>query len=48
MGALIQSLVPTIQKERPDLMPKLAAMSRPMTEILSATTAACSPLQNLD
>jgi flavin-dependent dehydrogenase len=48
MGGLIQGLVPTIQKERPDLMPKLAAMSRPMTEILAATTAACSPLQELD
>ena len=48
MGRLIQSLVPTIQKERPDIMPKLASMSRPMTEILAATTAACKPLMELE
>jgi flavin-dependent dehydrogenase len=48
MGQLIQSLIPTIQKERPDIMPKLAKMSRPMTEVLEATTNACKPLMELD
>ncbi len=48
MGQLIQSLIPTIQKERPDLMPKLAKMSQPMTEVLEVTTKACKPLAEFD
>ncbi len=48
MGALVQSLVPTIQQERPELMPKLARMSQPMTEILADTTEACKPPAHFD
>ena len=48
MGQLIQGLIPTIQKERPDLMPKLANMSQPMTEILKETIKACNPLLDLE
>jgi hypothetical protein len=44
----MQTLVPTIQKERPDIMPKLAKMSLPMTEVLEPTTKACRPLKELD
>jgi flavin-dependent dehydrogenase len=48
LGQLIQGLVPTIQEERPDILPKLAKMSQPMTEILAPTTKACEPLMELD
>ena len=45
---LMQGLVPVIQKERPEMMPKLAKMSGPMTEILAETTKACEPSKELD
>jgi len=48
MGQLMQGLVPTIQQERPDLMPKLAGMQQPMTKILESTTKACMPLLDID
>jgi len=48
MGQLIQSLIPTIQKERPEIMAKLAKMSSPMTEILAKTRKACQPLEDFD
>jgi len=48
LGQLVQGLLPTIQKERPDLLPKLGMMSKPMTEILESTTKACKSLLDLD
>jgi len=48
IGQLIQSLIPTIQKEKPSIMPKLARMSKPMTEIIESTTKVCKPLLDLD
>lgn len=48
LGQLVQSLIPTIQKERPDILPKLGKMSKPMIEILASTTKACKPLLDLD
>ncbi|MCP4714098.1 MAG: FAD-binding protein [Deltaproteobacteria bacterium] len=48
LGQLMQRLAPTIQKERPDLMPKLARMAQPMTEVLASTTKACEPLLELE
>ena len=48
LGKLVQSLIPTIQKERPDILPKLGKMSKPMTEILEKTTKVCKPLLDLD
>ncbi|MEI6125279.1 MAG: FAD-dependent monooxygenase [Pseudomonadota bacterium] len=47
IGQLMQTLVPRIQKERPDIMMKLAKMSRPMTEVLAAATRACEPRMEL-
>ena len=47
IGQLMQGLAPRIQKERPDIMMKLAKMSRPMTEVLGAATRACEPLMEL-
>jgi len=47
IGQLMQTLVPRIQKERPDIMMKLAKMSLPMTEVLGAATRACKPLMEL-
>jgi flavin-dependent dehydrogenase len=48
MGQLIQGMIPTIQKERPEILPKLGKMATPMTEILEPTTNACKPLLDLD
>ena len=48
LGGTIQNLIPIIQNERPDILPKLAKMSQPMTEILEPTTKACEPLMELD
>ena len=48
LGQLIQGLIPTIQKEKPDILPKLAKMSQPMTEILEPTTKACEPIMHFD
>jgi len=48
LGKLVQALLPTLQKERPDILPKLAKMSKPMTEILESTTKVCKPLLDLD
>ena len=48
LGQLVQRLIPTIQKERPDILPKLQKMSKPMTEILKSTIQACKPLLDLD
>jgi flavin-dependent dehydrogenase len=48
IGQVVQSLIPTIQKERPSLLTKLAKMSRPMTEILEPTTRVCTPLLPLE
>ncbi len=47
LGQLVQKLVPTLQKERPDLLPKLSKMSQPMVEILDKTNKACQPLLDL-
>jgi hypothetical protein len=48
LGQTIQSIIPTIQQERPEILPKLAKMAQPMTEILEPTTRACQPLLELD
>jgi flavin-dependent dehydrogenase len=48
LGQTIQTIIPTIQKERPEILPKLAKMGQPMTEILEPTTRACKPLLELD
>ena len=48
LGQTIQSIIPTIQQERPEILPKLAKMAQPMTEILEPTTKACQPLLELD
>ncbi len=48
LGQFIQSIVPTIQKERPDIMPKLAKMSQPMAEVLEETTKACQPIEEFE
>ena len=48
MGQFMQGVMPTIQKERPDVMAKLAKMSSPMTEILEKTTKECMPRLDLD
>lgn len=48
LGGTIQNLIPTIQNERPDILPKLAKMSQPMTEILEPTTKACEPIMHFD
>ena len=48
LGQLVQGLIPTIQKERPEILPKLGKMATPMTEILEPTTRACQPLLDLD
>jgi len=48
MGRLVEGLVPAIQKGRPDMMPKLAKMTQPMTDILKETTGACRPLMDLE
>jgi flavin-dependent dehydrogenase len=48
LGQFIQSIIPTIQKERPDIMPKLAKMSQPMLEVLKETTRACEPIKELE
>ena len=48
MGRFMQGVMPTIQKERPDIMAKLAKMSSPMTEILEKTTKECMPRLDLD
>jgi len=48
LGQMMQRLVPTIQKERPELIPKLAGMQQPMTKILESTTKACLPLAEFD
>jgi flavin-dependent dehydrogenase len=47
-GQIIQTVIPTIQQERPELMTKLAKMSQPMTKIFENTTKACQPLLDLD
>ena len=48
LGQLVQGLIPTIQKERPQILAKLGKMAQPMTEILEPTTKACIPLLDLD
>lgn len=48
LGQRIQGIVPTIQKERPDIMPKLAKMSAPISQILEKTTKACEPFPNFE
>jgi hypothetical protein len=48
IGKLVQTLIPTIQKERPDILLKLGKMSKPMTEIIESTTKVCKPLLDLD
>jgi digeranylgeranylglycerophospholipid reductase len=48
IGERVQILIPTIEKERPDILPKLGAMSKPMTEIIESTTKVCKPLVDLD
>jgi len=48
MSERIQGIVPTIQKERPHIMPKLARMSSPIAEILEETTKACQPLAEFE
>ncbi len=48
LGQLVQGMIPTIQKERPEILQKLGKMATPMTEILEPTTKACKPLLDLD
>lgn len=48
LGGFMQRIMPTIQQERPDLMPKLAKMSQPMNEVLAETTKACQPLEEFE
>jgi flavin-dependent dehydrogenase len=47
IGGLMQSLIPTIQKERPAMLQKLAKMSGPMTEVLAEATKGCMPFKEL-
>lgn len=46
IGQFVQSIVPSLQKERPDILTKLSKMSNPLTEILAETIKACQPLDN--
>jgi flavin-dependent dehydrogenase len=48
LGQKIQSIIPTIQQERPDIMAKLAKMSAPIAEALTSTTEACKPLADFE
>jgi flavin-dependent dehydrogenase len=48
LGQFMQGIVPTIQKERPDILPKLAKMAKPMEEVLAETTMACQPIKELE
>jgi digeranylgeranylglycerophospholipid reductase len=48
LGQFMQGIIPTIQKERPDIMPKLAKMSQPMEEVLKETTKACEPIDEFE
>jgi hypothetical protein len=48
LGQFMQGIVPTIQKERPDILPKLAKMAQPMEEVLAETTKACQPIKELE
>ena len=48
LGQFMQSIIPTLQKERPDIMPKLAKMSEPMTKVLEETTKACEPFEEFE
>ena len=48
IGQLMQKLVPTIQKERPAMLQKLAKMSRPMSEVLAEATRGCEPRMELE
>ena len=47
IGQLMQKLLPTIQKERPAMMQKLAKMSQPMAEVLAEATKGCEPRMEL-
>ncbi|MCX5901467.1 MAG: hypothetical protein NTX06_12200, partial [Proteobacteria bacterium] len=47
IGQLMQRLLPTIQKERPAMMQKLAKMSQPMAEVLAEATKGCEPRMKL-
>lgn len=48
LGQRIQTIIPTIQKERPEIMEKLAKMASPVTEVIAETTKACQPLADFD
>jgi hypothetical protein len=47
LGQFMQGISPTIQKERPDILPKLAKMAKPMKDVLAETTKACQPIEEL-
>jgi hypothetical protein len=47
IGQLMQRLVPTIQKERPAMLEKLAKMSQPMSQVLAEATRGCEPRREL-
>jgi flavin-dependent dehydrogenase len=48
IGQLMQTLLPTIQQERPEMLQKLGKMSRPMTEVLAEATRGCEPRRELE
>ena len=47
IGQLMQGLIPTIQKERPAMLQKLAKMSQPMSQVLAEATRGCAPRMEL-
>lgn len=47
IGQLMQKLLPTIQKERPAMLEKLAKMSQPMSQVLARATKGCEPRREL-
>ena len=47
IGQLMQGLIPTIQKDRPAMLQKLAKMSQPMSQVLAEATRGCAPRMEL-
>lgn len=48
LGQFMQGVMPQIQQERPELLPKLAKMSQRMDEVISETTKACEPIEEFE
>jgi hypothetical protein len=44
LGEYIEKVIPTIQQERPELLPKLAKMGLPCTEIYAEVTKISKPV----